>query len=56
MPGSGYRLQPGDRPPWIRFVVMIACNQIGSDADPSRMWSNFVRFLKDQPVTSLVNS
>lgn len=56
MPGTGYRLQPGDRPPWIRFVVTIACNQIGSEADPGRMWSNFVRFLEDQPVTSLVNS
>ena len=54
-PGSGSDCSL-DRPPWIRFVVMIACNQIGSDADPSRMWSNFVRFLKDQPVTSLVNS
>jgi hypothetical protein len=42
MPGTGYRLQPGDRPPWIRFVVTIACNQIGSDADPGRMWSNLL--------------
>jgi len=55
MPGTGFRLQPGDRQPWIRLVAMVECSQIGPDTDPSQVWSAFVRFLKDQPVTSLVN-
>jgi len=41
--------------PWIRFVALIRCSQIGPDVEPARLWSDFERFLKDQPVTSLVN-
>jgi hypothetical protein len=56
MPGTGSRLLSGDRPPWISFVVLIPCSQIGPETEPSQLWPEFVRFLKDQPVTSLVNS
>jgi hypothetical protein len=55
MPGTGYRLQPGDRPPWVRFLVLIACSQIAPDTEPAQLWPDFVGFLKDQPVISLVN-
>ena len=56
MPGTGSQLLSGDRPPWIRFVVLIPCSQIGPETEPGQLWPEFVRFLKDQPVTSLVNS
>ncbi len=56
MPGTGYRLQGGDRPPWIRFIVLMACGQIGADVEAAQLWPIFMKFLKDQPVTSLVNS
>jgi TIR domain len=55
MPGTGYQVQPGDRPPWIRFIVLIPCSQISPDTSPGQLWSDFMRFLKDQPVISLVN-
>jgi hypothetical protein len=56
MPGTGSRLLSGDRPAWIRFVVLIPCSQIGPESEPGQLWPEFVRFLKGQPVTSLVNS
>lgn len=55
MPGTGNRLQPGDRLPWIRLVVLIPCSQIGPDTEPGQLWPHFERFLKNQPVISLVN-
>jgi len=56
MPGTGARLQSGDRPPWIRFVVLIPCSRIGPETTSGQFWPEFQRFLKNQPVTSLVNS
>lgn len=56
MPGTGYRLQPEDRLPWIRFVVLIACSQMGADVEAVQLWPIIERFLKNQPVISLVNS
>jgi hypothetical protein len=57
LPGTGYRRQPGDRLPWVRFVVLMPCSQIGPDADAALIWTQFQRFLlKQQPVISLVNS
>jgi hypothetical protein len=50
MPGTGYRLQPCDRRPWIRFVVLIPRSQIGPATEPGQLWPDFVRFLNDQPV------
>jgi hypothetical protein len=56
MPGTGSRLLSGNRPAWIRFVVLIPCSQIGPETEPGQLWAEFERFLKNQPVTSLVNS
>jgi len=55
IPGTGYRLQSGDRPSWVRFVVLIACSEIAPDTEAAQLWPDFVKFLKDQPVISLVN-
>jgi hypothetical protein len=56
LPGTGYMMQPGDRPAWIRFVVVMPCSEIGPNAEAARLYSEFQMFLKDQPVISLVNS
>ena len=55
MPGTARHLGSADRPPWIRFVVLIPCSQIGPDQEPAKLWQDFVSLLKDQPVTSLIN-
>ncbi|MHB1593321.1 MAG: hypothetical protein ACYCO9_08465 [Streptosporangiaceae bacterium] len=55
LPGTGFRLEPDDRQPWVRFVVQIACSQIAPTLDPGQIWPLFMNFLKSQPVTSLVN-
>ena len=56
MPGTGSQLLSGDRPAWIRFVVLIPCSKISPETEPGQLWPDFERFLKNQPVTSLVNS
>lgn len=40
MPGTGYRLQPDDRAPWIRFVVLIACSPAGAGAEAAQIWAD----------------
>jgi len=56
LPGTGYSLQPGERPAWVRFVVLVGCSEISPDASGPLLWSQFQGFLKQPPVTSLVNS
>jgi Domain of unknown function (DUF4268) len=56
LPGTGYRLQPGERPAWARFGALVGCSEVSPDNGGARLWSQFQRFLKKQPVTSLVNS
>lgn len=56
MPGTGFRLQPGDRPPWVRFVVLVPCSQIGPDTEPAQLGKDFVQFLLGQPVIQLVDN
>lgn len=56
IPGSGCRMQPDHRPPWIRFVVLISCSQIGGNVEPAQLWAIFEEFLKETPVSSLVGT
>ena len=56
MPGTGFRLQPGDRPWWVRFVVLLPCSQIGPDTEPAQLGKDFVQFLLGQPVIQLVDN
>jgi hypothetical protein len=52
LPGTGYRLQPGDRPAWTRFVFLVPCSPIASDADGGQLWASFKAFLA--PLTGFV--
>ena len=56
LPGTGYRLQAGERQAWVRFVALVGCSDLSPDNGGGRLWSQFQPFLKQQPVTSLVNS
>ena len=56
LPGTGYRSQPGERLAWVRFAALVGCSEISPDNGGARLWPQFQRFLKEQPVTSLVNS
>jgi hypothetical protein len=57
LPGTGYRMQPGERRAWVRFVVLVPCSHADPTADAQLYWPDFQQFLlKKQPVTSLVNS
>ena len=42
MPGTGFRLQPVDRPSWIRFVVLLPCSQIGPETEPAQLGKDLV--------------
>jgi hypothetical protein len=55
MPGTGFRLQPGDRPPWVRFIVLLPCSQIGPDTEPAQLGKDFLQFLLGQPMIPLVD-
>ena len=54
LPGTTYMRQPGDRPPWVRFVVQIACGQVGDDPDWPRIRAAFETFLQKPAVTKLL--
>src|SRR5258708_26831824 len=56
MPGTSYMKQPGDRLPWVRFVVQVACDKTSSDADGRQLWSRFEAFLSQAPFTSLIEA
>lgn len=51
LPGTGYRKMPGERLPWVRFVILIACSRVGLDLDSRQVWSQFEAFLQ-QPAAS----
>jgi hypothetical protein len=55
MAGTGHRAQPGERLAWVRFVTLVGCSEISPDNGGPRLWSQFQQFLKQQPVSSLVN-
>jgi hypothetical protein len=46
--------QPGDRLPWVRFVVQIACGQVGDDPDWPRIRAAFETFLQKLAVAELI--
>lgn len=54
MPGTSYMKQPGERLPWVRYVVLVGCSKISSEADGRQLWSHFESLLNQPRVTSLV--
>ena len=54
LPGTTYMRQPGDRPPWVRFVVQIACGQVGDDPDWPGIRAAFSAFLQQPAVADLL--
>ncbi len=54
LPGTGYMRQPGERPPWARFVVLLACSPISPDADTAQLRSRFLTFLGEPAAAGLV--
>ena len=54
LPGTAYMRQPGDRPPWVRFVVQIACGQVSDDPDWPRIRAAFETFLQTPAVAELL--
>ena len=54
LPGTTYMRQPGDRPPLVRFVVQIACGQVGDDADWPAIRAAFGAFLQRPAVAELL--
>jgi hypothetical protein len=54
LPGTTYMRQPGDRPPWVRFVALIACGQVGDDADWPGVRAAFGAFLRKPAITDLL--
>jgi hypothetical protein len=54
LPGTTYMKQPGDRPPWVRLVVQIACGQVGDDPDWPAIRAAFGAFLQRPVVAELL--
>jgi len=54
LPGTTYMKQPGDRPPWVRFVVQIGCGQVGDDLDWPAIRAAFTTFLHGPAVAELL--
>ena len=54
LPGTTYMRQPGDQPPWVRFVVQIACGQVSDDPDWPRIRAAFETFLQTPAVAELL--
>lgn len=53
LPGTS-AMQKDDRPPWVRFVVTMACSEIDVDDDPDLHYLNFEWLLEKPLVRSLV--
>jgi hypothetical protein len=54
LPGTTYMRQPGDRPPWVRFVAQIACGRVGDDLDWPAIRAAFGAFLQRPAVAGLL--
>jgi len=54
LPGTTCMRQPGDRLPWVRFVVQIACGQVGDDPDWPAIRAAFGAFLQRPAVAELL--
>jgi hypothetical protein len=54
LPGTTYMRQPGDRPPWVRFVVPIACGPVGDEPDWPRIRAASGAFLQTPAVAGLL--
>jgi hypothetical protein len=54
LPGTTYMRQPGGRPPWVRFVVLIACGQVGDNAEWPAIRAAFGAFLQASAAVELL--
>ena len=54
LPGTTGMRQPGDRPPWVRFVVQVACRPVGDDPDWPSIREAFASFLEESAIAELV--
>jgi hypothetical protein len=54
LPGTTYMKQPGDRAPWVRLVVQIACGQAGEDPDWPAIRAAFTAFLHGSAIKELL--
>jgi hypothetical protein len=54
LPGTTYMQQPGDRPPWVRFVAQIACGPVGDDPGWPSIRAAFETFLQTPAVAELL--
>ena len=55
LPGVGYMKQPEDRPPWIRYAVLLGCSSISTDFDARQARARFLAFLSAPPVSGLIS-
>jgi len=53
LPGTSTRL-PGERPPWVRFVVTMACSEISADDDPEMHYEILEGLITNPLVHSMI--
>lgn len=56
LPGTGYRKMPGERLPWARFVILIACSRLAPEREGKELWSCFEAFLQGAPARSVIRA
>jgi hypothetical protein len=54
LPGMTPLPEPGSRPAWVRFVVLVACSQAAPDADWPGIGAAFEAFLARPPAADLI--
>jgi hypothetical protein len=55
LPATGYMRQAEDRPPWVRYAILLACSPVSPDFDAREARSRFMAFLEEPPVASLIS-
>jgi hypothetical protein len=56
MPGTGYTRVPGERHPWTRFVILVACSRLSPERGGRELWYRFEAFLRQPPASSVVSA
>ncbi len=53
LPRTSYMAQAQDRPPWVRYVILVPCGPLPAHADLRDLRTRFMAFLQDQTAALL---
>jgi hypothetical protein len=56
LPGTGYMRPAEDRPPWIRYAILVSCSPAGTGVDARQARARFMALLSEPPMADLVSA